>query len=533
MDPRAIRPESLADDARTETHARRCRALKRLVELGHLDANDGDASDDDANDATTASTSPSRDVALLVDLDALSTSARLLQRDAGFPANTMHTFAVKANPCEGVLRAFRALGFGAEVASLGELEAALSAGFPPDQVVFDSPCKTRRELKRALTAGVRVNLDSLAEIERVAALLDGTSWGREIQRRWEQQQEVEDEATAAAVAPVIGVRVNPQVGAGSIAALSTSTDDSKFGVPILPEEGGGVGGERAALAAAFARHSWLRALHLHVGSQGVPLEAVAEGAARAWQFWRDLRLPAGRWLLAFDVGGGTPVDFSSDAEYARAPPFAELARLLRERVPELWEGAEGGVNAPPPPLLITENGRALVAKAGCVAARVEYVKHQRGDDGEDGEEDEQPPRRKRRPIAVVHAGADLLMRACYLPQQWSLRLFVVDGATFSPRELQASPPRLLLQDVAGPLCFQGDRLAVARLLPALKEGDWVVVADAGAYTLSMWSHYNSRQSPCVWGYRGGGGEEGRELEMKLLRRGDTIGEVVGFWAVER
>jgi diaminopimelate decarboxylase len=576
MDPRHILPRGLAEDASTDTHARRCRALAQLVAEGHLLSlrrAGGDHDDDDDADADASSSSPSRDLAVLIDLDALAFCARLLQRDSGFPpGNTLHTFAVKANPCEGVLKAFRDLGFGAEVASLGELEAALAAGFRASDIVFDSPCKTRAELKRALTAGVRVNLDSLAEVSRVAALLEGTTWGRALMLRWrdEQQQQAATPPPGGGSSsspkpnnsspplPVIGVRVNPQVGSGAIAALSTSTDDSKFGVPLL---GGGDDrrSERAQLGAAFRQHSWLRALHLHVGSQGVPLEAVAEGAARAWQFVRE-ELPEGG-LVAFDIGGGTPVDFASDGEAARRPPFGELARLVRERVPELWGPGEEEQGGPPPPLLITENGRALVAKAGCVVARVEYVKH--GDEEEEEEEKEEAEGAaaaaaapaaaapaQRRPIAVCHAGADLLMRACYLPSQWSLRLFVVDGATFAPREreaLKAAP--MLLQDVAGPLCFQGDRLAVSRPLPRIRGGDWVVVADAGAYCMSMWSHYNSRQSPSVWGYRGGAGVGGRggggggappssssppppppPLRLELLRQGDTLSDVLRFWA---
>lgn len=49
----------------------------------------------------------------------------------------------------------------------------------------------------------------------------------------------------------------------------------------------------------------------------------------------------------------------------------------------------------------------------------------------------------------------------------------------------------VLQDIAGPLCFQGDRLAVGVLMPKAEPGDHVVVADVGAYTLSMYSRCSS------------------------------------------
>lgn len=63
-----------------------------------------------------------------------------------------------------------------------------------------------------------------------------------------------------------------------------------------------------------------------------------------------------------------------------------------------------------------------------------------------------------RHIAVTHVGADLFMRACYLPDTWGLRVFICDSSG-APKEGQEGV-QLVAQDVAGPLCFQGDRLAV-------------------------------------------------------------------------
>lgn len=52
------------------------------------------------------------------------------------------------------------------------------------------------------------------------------------------------------------------------------------------------------------------------------------------------------------------------------------------------------------------------------------------------------------------------MRACYLPATWGLRVFVCDNSG-APKEGTASS-ELVATDIAGPLCFQGDRLAVNR-----------------------------------------------------------------------
>jgi diaminopimelate decarboxylase len=129
-----------------------------------------------------------------------------------------------------------------QAASLGELAQALAVGFPRELIVFDSPAKTRAELAFALQQGVAVNLDNFQELARAAELMAR-----------------HPEWAAREGGQLVGLRVNPQVGAGSIAALSTGGAVSKFGFPL--------GECRAELVAAFVKYPWLNMLHLHVGSQ--------------------------------------------------------------------------------------------------------------------------------------------------------------------------------------------------------------------------------------------------------------------------
>lgn len=130
---------------------------------------------------------------------------------AALPPGTpvLHAFAVKAAPLVPVLRLLAEAGLGCEVASPGELALARAAGVAPERMVLDSPAKTSRELREALALGIAVNADNRQELERIDAL-----------------------AGAGPPASPIGIRVNPQTGAGTIDALSTATATSKFGVPL-------------------------------------------------------------------------------------------------------------------------------------------------------------------------------------------------------------------------------------------------------------------------------------------------------------
>ncbi len=58
-------------------------------------------------------------------------------------------------------------------------------------------------------------------------------------------------------------------------------------------------------------------------------------------------------------------------------------------------------------------------------------------------------------------------------------------------------------------------------LPALEPGDWVLFLDAGAYTMSMWSRYNSRPMPAVVGIAQG--------RAALLKPRETTVDVLRFW----
>ncbi|MCZ9343780.1 diaminopimelate decarboxylase, partial [Streptomyces sp. TRM76130] len=139
---------------------------------------------------------------------------------------------------------------GAEVASPGELALARAAGVPAERTVLDSPAKTPQELREALALGVAVNADSPQELHRLDGLL-----------------------RSAPTVPPLGLRVNPQVGGGSIEALSTATATSKFGVALRDE------GAREWVVRAYRDRPWLTRLHVHTGSQGLAPARMAEGVA--------------------------------------------------------------------------------------------------------------------------------------------------------------------------------------------------------------------------------------------------------------
>ncbi|CRZ17793.1 type III PLP-dependent enzyme domain-containing protein [Mycolicibacterium neworleansense] len=395
----------------------------------------------------------------VVDLDTLDELMRSLTEAYPPSMPALHTIAAKAITLRPVLARFAQAGFGCEVASPGELELALAAGFSAERIVFDSPAKTTTEIERALALGVSFNIDNFEELARVDQAIARVGRHR----------------------AVIGMRLNPQTGAGAIGAMSTATATSKFGI--------GLADHRDDIIDAFAVRPWLTQLHVHSGSQGLSLEHAAEGVRLIDELARQITARVGhQQVRRIDIGGGLPVNFGSDDI---TPSFADHRAVLEGVAPELFDGTYG---------LVTEFGRALTAKAGTIVARVEYTKVTGG-----------------RPIAITHAGVQVATRTIFGSAEWPLRIEVYDG---QGRRRVEQPQ---VQDVAGPACFTGDMLAVGRDLPFVRAGDLVAVPDTGGYYFSTHFSYNALPRPAV--YTVGTDSEG-DRRWSLARRAQTTEEIV-------
>jgi diaminopimelate decarboxylase len=145
-----------------------------------------------------------------------------------------------------------------------------------------------------------------------------------------------------------------------------------------------------------------------------------------------------------------------------------------------------------------EPGRALVARAGWLVARVLHVR-ERGEPSGDGAIRQ----------VVLDAGMTELVRPALY------------GATH-PMFAMTSLGRSVTGDedlsnavVDGPICESTDRFGTA-ILPALERGDLVAIGLAGAYASAMFSSYNGRPRPPEVLIEPGGGRS------VLRRRGSLL-----------
>jgi diaminopimelate decarboxylase len=326
-------------------------------------------------------------------------------------------FAVKANSNLAVLDVLARLGAGFDIVSGGELERVVAAGGDPAKTVFSGVGKTPAEMARALQLGIHCfNLESAAELEvlaRVAAEL-----GR--------------------VAPV-SVRVNPDVDARTHPYISTGLRENKFGLTA---------GDALELyqRAATLPQIEIIGLDCHIGSQLTEISPFLDALRRLLALVDELA-DRGIDIRHLDLGGGLGVRYRDE----QPPAVAEYIGALRREV--------AGRDLQ----LVFEPGRSIVANAGLLVTRVEYLKRTPGHD-----------------FALVDAAMnDMLRPALY--QAW------LDIQPVRPH----SDGVTARWDVVGPVCETADFLGKDREL-TLAQGDLLAVFGAGAYGFSMSSNYNSR-----------------------------------------
>lgn len=244
-------------------------------------------------------------------------------------------FAMKANSNLAVLRAFVKLGGGVDIVSGGELFRALTAGTPPDRIVYSGVGKTREEMRYALTCGgkgiLQFNVESAAEM----IALDEVARGLGLR------------------APV-SIRVNPDINPKTHPYISTGLKKSKFGVPVteafqLYEAARGLKGIR------------IQGVSCHIGSQITTLGPFREALAKVSEIVKTLRAK-GFDIQTLDLGGGLGIPYHNE----RPPSPEQYGAALRKGLKHL--GCR----------VLFEPGRVLVGNAGIFLTAVLYKKGQKG-----------------------------------------------------------------------------------------------------------------------------------------------------------
>ena len=330
--------------------------------------------------------------------------------------NHLICFAVKSNSNIGILNILAENGAGFDIVSGGELERVISAKGDPKKIVFSGVGKTIDEIRLA------INHDILAfNVESESELLRIQSVAKSLNKK-----------------ASISIRVNPNVDAKTHPYISTGLKDNKFGV-----------NEDEALQmykkASKLDSIVIKGIDCHIGSQITDLSPFTDAIKKLVSLIDHLK-SININISHVDIGGGLGISYKNETP----PTFKEYSMIVHKLL------KDKNIK------IIFEPGRALVANAGVLITKIEYIKQN---------EDKR--------FAITNAGMNDLMR----PALYDAFHEIIN--------LSPSKTKKQQYDIVGPICETSDFLGKNRML-SLEEENILAILDTGAYGMTMSSNYNSR-----------------------------------------
>lgn len=353
-----------------------------------------------------------------------------------YPEAFLPLYAAKANLTMGLCRLMAQEGFGLDVVSGGELYTALQAGFPMENVYFNSNNKSIEELELAIHHQVGlIGVDNFYEL----ALIDEIAGRKGV--------------TVDAL-----LRIAPGIECHTHDYIKTGQTDTKFGfdMTVLSRAVEQIMGQ-------YKDTIRLKGLHAHIGSQIFetrPYEDLVQFMMNVYYNIRETY--DGLTLSVLNIGGGYGIQYTSEDD----PP--NVPQTLVRVVDKLKNYADQ-LNYPLPRLLL-EPGRSMIATAGVTLYTVGSTK-------------EVP--RLRKYVAVDGGMGDNIRPALYQAGYSA----VIANKIKEPAEETVR--------IVGKYCESGDVLIDSLAVPKVEQGDTLMVFGTGAYNYSMASNYNRIPRPAT------------------------------------
>jgi len=251
---------------------------------------------------------------------------RIARFRAAFAGVQLH-YAVKANIYRDVLRFIARRVDGLDVASAGEMDAALGVS-AAEGISFAGPGKTNAELEAAIRARVTLNLESEGEAERALAA-----------------------AQRLGVTPRLAVRVNP--------SFEIRGSGMRMGGGPRPF---GVDAERVPALVRYIRKAgadW-RGFHIFAGSQALSAEALIEALQATLALAERLGESAGATPPLVNLGGGFGIPYFHGEQPVDVESVGEVVQDALSCRPAILADSAFAI----------ELGRWLVGEAGVYLTRI-------------------------------------------------------------------------------------------------------------------------------------------------------------------
>ncbi|HEY5464500.1 MAG TPA: diaminopimelate decarboxylase [Hanamia sp.] len=241
----------------------------------------------------------------------------------------------------------------------------------------------------------------------------------------------------------VGIRLRPNILAGGNLKISTGHEKSKFGIPVDQLE--------KVLDCVEKNNLFIQGLHIHTGSEIGDVDVFVKGIAKLFDI-----IPYFKELEFIDLGGGFKVP------YKEGDTQTDI-NLLAQKVKESF------ANHPNPGnkhlQIWFEPGKFLVSEAGYFVTQVNVLKETSSTF-----------------FAGINSGFNHLIRPMFYNSYHRIENISNENA---PKKIYT---------VVGYIC-ETDTFATDREISEIREGDYLVFYNAGAYGFEMASNFNSRLKP--------------------------------------
>ena len=279
--------------------------------------------------------------------------------------------------------------------------------------------------------------------------------------------------------PRMGLRINPQVEPKVEKRFDVSQSGSQFGIPLH---------FRKDIIEAYATIENLNTIHFHLGSGMTTIHAFEKALELTEDLAAEIEVERKNKgfspLSTIDIGGGLLAN-NPEGGLSRA---RDLGSLLQNRFYHLWTKYT----------LATEMGQYFHTYNASLFTQVSDVMHHR-----------------KRPIIIVQTGANMFPRQAYTTSPPPFTYSILGSS---------SEPGDTAYDIAGPLCFAGDRVQENVHLPTVKPGDWLVIDAVGANTFSLYSMHCSWPFPKVIAY------DSELGEIRIIKERMSTEQIIDFWS---
>ncbi len=239
----------------------------------------------------------------------------------------------------------------------------------------------------------------------------------------------------------IGIRLNPNTDAQTISQISTGKKENKFGVDQKTF---------LQLVNYVKKSSFLnlKCLSVHIGSQILNYKPYQN----MLKIIEKILKKSNHKFEYIDLGGGMGIDYKySNSKLDLKKYSKNIIEFLKKNNSKI----------------IFEPGRYIIGNAGILITKIIYIKESYKKD-----------------FVILDAAMNDLMRPA---------LYGAKHKIIASNKIKKSSKKSY--EFVGPICESTDTFAVVRKFQKLKEKDFVVICDVGAYGTSLASNYNIRPKP--------------------------------------